>query len=289
MRIWLVPWPAGAPSRWGSSRERGSPRRDESAPVSGVARCACPFDIMRTAMSMSAGKLAPDSTLIATGGATKATNGSAEVACLSRSGAIPINRCRARMASSLSAASALCSISVRQLGRGGRRIASAGNEHARVGCRLMLAAGTRPEPSTSSMSAALPVGSSCSGLGAAGSSELEPDGAPVPADAVERHVAGDRGLLAIHAEARDDDLLRVGVVDAHGPPRPSRGLGTRPPSTSRTGRSPTTCSRSCRCSRHAPCRSAPARTCSRRRHRAMRSAAPTTHTLTGTTRRRPCR
>ena len=105
-----------------------------SAPVSGVARCAWPFDIMRTAMSMSAGaSLRPDSTVMATGGATKATNGTLRLPAFSRSGAMPIATDAARrMASSLASSCGLPSISVgRSVAGGADRLGR--HEHARIG------------------------------------------------------------------------------------------------------------------------------------------------------------
>ena len=65
--------------------------------MSGVARCGWPFEITRTAMSMSAGaSCRPESVIMATGGATNAMPGSAD-----RAGRLKIrrdahgNRCRA--------------------------------------------------------------------------------------------------------------------------------------------------------------------------------------------------
>ena len=57
MRIWLVPSAEAVRAiSLGIEPEIRVATARQSAPVSGVARCACPFDIMRTAMSMSAGR-----------------------------------------------------------------------------------------------------------------------------------------------------------------------------------------------------------------------------------------
>ena len=75
----------------------------QRAPVSGVARCGWPFEITRTAMSMSAGaSCCPESVIMATGGATNAMPGPLIVPAVSRSGAMPMATDAARrIASSL--------------------------------------------------------------------------------------------------------------------------------------------------------------------------------------------
>jgi hypothetical protein len=172
----------------------------QSAPVSGVARCACPFDIMRTAISMSpAASLRPDSTLIATGGATKATIGTLRLPAFSMSGAIPIaTEAARRMASSLAISCEFPSISV-----GGSvavaPIASDRHEHARIGGidhAHRHAAHARYLQDVGGLAG----GKQLAGLGAAGLHELEPDGRSGARHAVERHVARHGGFIPIHAE-----------------------------------------------------------------------------------------
>ena len=83
MRIWLAPSASRRAISLGMEPGTRVATARQSAPVSGVARCAWPFDIMRTAMSMSAGaSLRPDSTVIADGRRHEGDEGHAEAAGL---------------------------------------------------------------------------------------------------------------------------------------------------------------------------------------------------------------
>ena len=222
-----------------------------SAPVSGTARCGWPTEIIRTRMSVSSG----------------ASRGPR--ACATRRARRPSRpwgrpgsrRPRRRRRNShrdgCGAADRLERVEqgrvplqrVRQLGRGAGR--DRRRARTRTGWRRRsCCASIRPSPATSSMSVARPLGSSRPVRAPAGSAKSSRIGAPVPATPSSARSPATAACSPSMPEPRDDDLARVGVVDAHGriAGRSDGGPGPRRP---RTARPPRTCCRNCRSNRRA--------------------------------------
>ena len=137
---------------------------------------------------------------------------------------------RGGSASSLAISCALPSISV-----GGSvavaPTASAGTNTHGLAASTRLT-GMRPMPGTSSMSVALPVGSSLPVLAPPGSMNSSRIGAPVPATPSSAMSPATAASSPSMPKRRDDDLLGVGVVDAHDG-LAAVGLATSPSSTAK--------------------------------------------------------
>ena len=133
-----------------------------------------------------------------------------------------------RMASSLASSCGLPSISV------GSSVAvaptaSAGTNTQGLAASIMLT-GTRPSPSTSSMSAALPVGSSLPVLAPPGSMNSSRMGAPVPATPSSA-MSPDTAASSPSMPKRETMIFLVLVLWMRTTASPSRGFATSPSST----------------------------------------------------------
>ena len=215
---WLSGDPAGRATRCTTLPANRDATARHIAPVSGTARWGWPIEIMRTVRSAaSAASDSPASVDARRCGAVDHRDfRDTRLArrFLGRLRAFPCARLAAtRIASRRASSSAVRFELVGHLDAGhrrGLRRRRRRRDWPHRPSRLRYV----PTPGRRAGRSPLPVGSSLPVPAPPGSRNSRRIGAPVPGHARQREITVDGGAAIVHREARDDDLPRVGVVDA---------------------------------------------------------------------------